>query len=184
MPVSVSRFAPEEVHGLSRALWIAAVVFAGLFTVLASLFTAGYAMEDPGGVAGLVLIATWLVPILIGIVLAVRRPALAFRVLIVVVALALAVGTWQVIDPRTLHEWEFTNGPVTAIASFATMLPIALTARYRLWPCALLMLLAAGALLAPELRAGMHLGSSGAVALPMLLDAGILGLAAALAPSR
>lgn len=178
------RFAPAELHGLGRGIWIAAVVLAGLFTVLMSLFTAGYAMDDPGGLAGLALIATWLVPMLIGVWLAVRRPELAYRILLAITLLTIAVGCWQLVDPRTLHEWEFTNGPVVAIGSFATMLPLALTARFRLWQCALLMMAIALALLAPELRAGMHLGSSGAVAMPMLLDASLLGLAAALAQPR
>ena len=182
--MSGSRFAPVELHGLGRAIWIAAVVFAGLFTVLASLFTAGYAMDDPGGLRGLALVASYLVPTLIGIWLAVRMPDLAFRILVGIALLAVAIGVWQLIDPRTVHDWEFANGPILAIASFATMLPLALTARHRLWQCALLMLVVALALLAPDLRAGMHLGSSGAVAMPMLFDAGLLGLAAALAQPR
>lgn len=179
-----NRVAPEELRGLGRGIWIAAVVIAGLFTVLASLFASGYAMEDPGGLAGLGLVALIMVPILVGIALAVKAPELAYRILLAVTALAVAVGVWQLIDPRSLHDWEFTNGPITAIASFATMLPLALTARIRMWECALMMLLVALAILAPELRAGVHLGSSGAVALPMLFDASLLGLAAALAPRR
>jgi hypothetical protein len=178
------RFAPAELRGLGRGIWIAAVVLAGLFTVLASLFTAGYAMDDPGGLAGLALVATWFVPILIGIWLAVRMPDLAFRILVGIALLTVAIGVWQLLDPHTVRDWEFANGPVLAVASFATMLPLALAARIRLWQCALLMMVIALALLAPDLRAGMHFGSSGAVAMPMLFDASLLGLAAALAQPR
>jgi hypothetical protein len=38
--------------------------------------------------------------------------------------------------------------------------------------------------LLPELRSGFHLGSSAAVAVPMLLEAALLALAAALVPRR
>jgi hypothetical protein len=64
------------------------------------------------------------------------------------------------------------------------MVPIALVWRYRTWPAALMMLLIALAGLLPEFRSGMHFGSSASVAVPMLLEAALLGLAAALAPPR
>ena len=184
MRMAVSRFAPEELRGLGRALWIAAVVFAALFTLLAGLFTAGYAMDDPGGLVGVGLILLWLVPIAVGAALAWWRPELAYRILLALTVFAVAIGLWQLIDPMALHEFENRYGPITAIGSFAGMLTIALVARIRMWQCALMMLVIALMLLVPDVRSGMHLGSSGAVALPMLLDASLLGLAAALAPRR
>ena len=182
--MGTNRPAPAELRGFARALWIAAVVLAGLFTVGASLFTAGYAMDDPGGLAGLGLIATWFVPLLIAIALAVKVPETAFRILAAIAVLAIAVGIWQLIDPMGLHEFENRYGPITAVGSFVTLLPLAIAARVRMWECALLMMAFGISLLLPELRLGMHLGSSGAVAMPALLIASLLGLCAALAPRR
>ena len=97
---------------------------------------------------------------------------------------AAAFGVWQLIDPLTLRDIENEVGPVSAIGSFITMVPIALVWRYRTWPAALMMLVIAVAGLLSEFRSGMHFGSSAAVAIPMLLEAALLGLAAALAPPR
>lgn len=182
--MSVSRFAPEEVHGLGRALWISALVWAILFSVLAGLFASGYAMDDPGGLAGFGLVLSIFLPIILGSLLAWKLPQVAYPILIAVTVLAVGFGVWQLIDPLTLRDLENEIGPVSAIGSFITMVPIALVWRYRTWPAALMMLVIAVAGLLPEFRASMHVGSSAAVAIPMLLEAALLGLAAALAPPR
>jgi hypothetical protein len=170
--------------GLGRIVWLVALSWAILFTVLAGLFTAGYALDDPGGLAGIGLVLLWLVPLLGGSLLAWRWPPLAYRLLLVVAVLAVGLGLWQLLDPISLRDFEDKNGPITAIGSFITMVPIALIWRVQRWPAALLMLTIAIAGLLPELRSGFHLGSSAAVAVPMLLEATLLALAAALAPRR
>jgi hypothetical protein len=171
-------------HGAARVLWIAAFAWAGLFSLLAGLFASGYAMDDPGGLAGFGLVLAIFGPILLGALLVWKAPDVAYPVLIVVAALAVVFGLWQLIDPLTLRDFEDENGPVSAIGSFITMVPVALLARTRPWPAATIMLVVAVAGFLPELRAGFHFGSSTAVAMPMLLEAALLGLAAAFAARR
>ena len=182
--MSVSRFAPEEIHGLGRALWIAGLAWAIVFSILAGLFASGYAMDDPGGLAGFGFVLAIFLPIVFGSLLAWKLPQAAYPILAAVTVLAVAFGAWQLIDPLTLRDLENRVGPISAIGSFITMVPIALVWRYRTWPAALMMLLIALAGLLPEFRSGMHFGSSASVAVPMLLEAALLGLAAALAPPR
>jgi hypothetical protein len=170
--------------GWGRIVWFGALGWAILFTVAAGLFTAGYALDDPGGLAGIGLVLLWLVPLLGGSLLAWRWPSIAYRLLLVVAVLAVGLGLWQLLDPISLRDFEDANGPVTAIGSFITMVPIALLWRVQRWPAALLMLTIAIAGLLPELRSGFHLGSSAAVAVPMLLEAALLALAAVLVPRR
>jgi hypothetical protein len=170
--------------GWGRIVWFGALGWAILFTVAAGLFTAGYALDDPGGLAGIGLVLLWLVPLLGGSLLAWRWPSIAYRLLLVVAVLAVGLGLWQLLDPISLRDFEDANGPVTAIGSFITMVPIALLWRVQRWPAALLMLTIAFAGLLPELRSGFHLGSSAAVAAPMLLEAALLALAAVLVPRR
>jgi hypothetical protein len=170
--------------GWGRIVWFGALGWAILFTVAAGLFTAGYALDDPGGLAGIGLVLLWLVPLLGGSLLAWRWPSIAYRLLLVVAVLAVGLDLWQLLDPISLRDFEDANGPVTAIGSFITMVPIALLWRVQRWPAALLMLTIAIAGLLPELRSGFHLGSSAAVAVPMLLEAALLALAAALVPRR
>ena len=81
--------------GLGRIVWLVALSWAILFTVLAGLFTAGYALDDPGGLAGIGLVLLWLVPLLGGSLLAWRGPPLAYRLLLVVAVLAVGLGLWQ-----------------------------------------------------------------------------------------
>lgn len=171
-----------ELHGVARALWIAALAWAILFSVLAGLFASGYAMDDPGGLAGLGLVAAIFVPMGLGSLLAWRRPELAFRILVVVAIIGVATGVWNAIDPMSLVDVENRYGPISAIASFITMVPFALAWRARPWPSTLLLLVVALAGLLPEwVRTPIHLGSSAAAALPMLLEAALLAAAAAAA---
>jgi len=173
-----------EVHGAARVLWIAALVWAILFSVLAGLFASGYAMEDPGGLKGFGLVLLIFVPMLLGSLLAWRLPAIAFPILLVITAFAMAFGLWQLIDPRSLADLENRYGPISAIASFTTMVPLALVWRLRAWPAVLMLLVIALTGLLPELRNGFHMGSSAAAVLPMLLEVVLLAGAAALAPRR
>lgn len=174
-----------ELHGAARALWIAALAWAILFSVLAGLFASGYAMTDPGGLVGMALVAAIFAPMGLGSLLAWRRPELAFRILVVVAVVAVVTGVWNAIDPMSLADVEDRYGPISAIASFITMVPFALAWRARPWPSTLLLLVVAVAGLVPEwVRTPVHLGSSGAAALPMLLEVALLAVAAALATRR
>ena len=172
------------IHGPGRGVCIAALVWAILFSGLAGLFTAGYAMDDPGGWAGFGLVLLWLVPMVGVSLLAWKRPPIAYPLLIAVAVIAVGNGIWQLIDPLSMRDFEDQYGPISAIGSFITMVPLALIWRYRRWQSVLLMGVVASAGLAPEFRSGLHLGSSAAVALPMLLETALLAIAAALASRR
>jgi hypothetical protein len=165
-------------HGAAKVLWVAALVWAILFSVLAGLFASGYAMDDPGGLAGIGLVLLIFVPMLLGSLLAWRLPGVAYRILLAVTALAVVVGLWQLIDPRSLADIENEHGPISAIGSFITMIPLALVWRLRAWPAVLMLLVIALTGLLPELRTGFHMGSSAAAALPMLLEVVLLAGAA------
>ncbi len=164
-------------------LWIVALGWAILVSALAGLFASGYAMDDPGGLAGFGLVLLIFVPMLVGSLLAWRLPGIAYPILLVVTALAVVFGFWQLIDPRPLADFENEHGPISAIGSFVTMIPLALVWRVRAWPAVLMLLAIAVMGLLPELRTGFHFGSSVAVALPMLLEVALLA-GAALASRR
>jgi len=162
----------------ARILRGAALAWAVLFTVVATLFAGGYALEDPGWPAGYLMVAAWLVPL--GILTAVQllRPALGWRLLWACTGIAVAVALVQLAFPGALTGWEFTNGPVVAIASFVPLVPLALLGRRRPLPAALMIAIIAAGPIAVQLREGaMHFGSSTAVSAPMLIAAGLLALA-------
>ena len=176
---------PEvDVHGAARVAWVAALTWAILFSLLAGLFAAGYAMDDPGGLAGFGLVLLIFGPMVLGSLLAWRLPGIAFPILLVVTVLAAGFGVWNLIDPLSLVDIENRYGPISAIGSFITMVPLALVWRYRAWPAVLMLVVIAAAGLLPEFRGPFHLGSSAAAALPMLLEGVLLAVAAALAPRR
>mgnify|MGYP006283785493 CR=1 FL=1 len=162
-------------HGqrLARVLEWAGLVWALVFTAAAGLFSAGYAMDDPGGWAGFGLVLTILLPMLALAGLVLWLPGFAVRVLVVLLAISAAVAIWQGLDPLAVRDFENSYGPVSAIGSFMTLPALGLLGARRGRPLAagLIVLGIAGASLLGELMASpFHLGSSAAVALPMLLD--------------
>lgn len=162
----------------ARVLRIAALAWAILFTVVATLFAAGYAMEDPGWPAGYLMVAAWLVPLGVLTAVQILRPALGWRLLWACVGIAVAVALVQLAVPRALTAWEFTNGPVVAIATFVPLVPLALLGRRRPLPAALMIaIIAAGPILVQLREGALHFGSSTAVSAPMLITAALLALA-------
>jgi hypothetical protein len=154
-----------------------------LFTVGASLFAAGYAFDEPGGLAAVGLVALWVVPLAVLIVLVTTRPGVAWWVLLVCTGVALVVAVWQFLDPGTLRDWEFTGGPVTAIAPFVPLVPIAILRRWRPLSASLMLLVIGIARILADLRtAPFHLGSAQAVAVPLVIAGGLLLLAGLLDP--
>lgn len=162
----------------ARVLRIAALAWAVLFTVVATLFAGGYALEDPGWPAGYVMVAAWLVPLGALTAVQILRPTLGWRLLWACVGIAVAVAAVQLVFPRALTSWEFTNGPVVAIASFVPLVPLALLGRRRPLPAALMIAIIAAGPIVVQLREGaMHFGSSTAVSAPMLIAAALLAAA-------
>jgi hypothetical protein len=117
----MTEFATRSGHGLT----IVAMVLAGLFGLLALLFTAGETLADPGGWSAVGLIALWLVPLVVLLVLALARPSVAQPVLEALTAVWVAATLWSIVAPHTWRSFESTNGPIRAVACLALMLAIA-----------------------------------------------------------
>ena len=165
-------------RAIARVLRIAALVWAILFTVVATMFAGGYALEDPGWPAGYLMVAAWLIPLGALTAIQLLRPGLGWRLLWACVAISVVLSLVQLAAPGTLTAWEFANGPVVAIASFVPLVPLALLGRRRPLPAAAMIAIIAAGPIVVQLREGaMHFGSSTAVSAPMLIAAGVLALA-------
>ena len=107
---------------LVRKITLAAML--GFF-VLGSLFAGGYAMEDPGGTAGLLAIAQWVVPTLAVSWLAWKRPTWALPVLVLTTAGVAVTALLEARDPMAWQEAWDQNGPVLAISGFGVSVALA-----------------------------------------------------------
>ena len=109
----------------ARALvWTAAAIMAA-FTVLAGLFISGYALADPGGLEGVILIVSWAVPMAALAVLAWLRPVWAAPALTILTALLIAAGIWFAVDSASWRAFENANGPFRAVAVLVLAFPAA-----------------------------------------------------------
>ena len=115
--VSVVFWRRRDAASRGRAMkWVGFSLLAA-FSLLAGLFTAGEALDEPGGAAGAGLVLSWLAPLLLLVALAVWDPRWshwAFGVL--TVAVVVAIG-WFAIDPAA-RLMENRVGPVRAVAAF------------------------------------------------------------------
>ncbi len=105
-----------------------ALSLAVLFTLFAGLFIVGETADDPGGGAAVALVAAWLVPMIVLVLLAWRWPGVAGVVLGVLVAVIVASGVWYALDTDAWRAFEDSHGPVRAVAVFALSLPLAVLA--------------------------------------------------------
>ena len=88
-----------------------------VFTVLASIFIAGYALQDPGGNAGLLMTLAWVVPMLVLAVAAWFWPAPTAPLLLALASAFIAACVWLAFDPAALREFISENGPSSPSAS-------------------------------------------------------------------
>lgn len=96
-----------------------------VFTVLASIFIAGYALQDPGGNAELLLTLAWVVPMLVLAVAAWFWPAPTAPLLLALASAFIAACVWLAFDPAALREFISENGPVIAVSVVALAFPAA-----------------------------------------------------------
>ena len=90
-----------------------------VFSVLAGLFIAGEAFEEPGGTEAISLVLAWLIP-LVGLAgLAWSRPRLATPIMIVLSGAVALTSLWYAFDPEVWRAVENQYGPVRAVAVFA-----------------------------------------------------------------
>jgi hypothetical protein len=109
----------------ARALvWTAAAIMAA-FTVLAGLFISSFALADPGGSEGVMLVVSWAVPIAVLAALAWLRPAWAAPALTVLTTLLIVAGMWFAVDSASWRALENANGPVRAVSVLALAFPAA-----------------------------------------------------------
>ena len=95
------------------------------FTVLAGVFIGGYAMQDPGGNAGLLMTLAWVLPMLILAAAAWFWPAPTAPLLLALASAFIAACVWLAFDPATLREFINENGPVIAVSVVALAFPAA-----------------------------------------------------------
>jgi hypothetical protein len=89
-----------------------------VFSVLAGLFIAGEAFEEPGGSGAISLVLAWLIP-LVGLAgLAWFRPRLATPIMIALSGAVVLANLWFAVDPGAWRVIEDQYGPVRAVAIF------------------------------------------------------------------
>jgi len=120
----VSMRQPDRSLRARALVWTAAAIMAA-FTALAGLFIGGYALADPGGTEGIMLVLSWAVPMAVLAALAWLRPAWAAPVLTVLTTLLIAAGIWFAVDSASWRAFENANGPVRAVAVLALAFPAA-----------------------------------------------------------
>ena len=133
---------PDRSFRARALVWTAAAILAA-FTVLAGMFISGYALADPGGAEGVMLILSWAVPTAALAALAWLRPAWAAPALTVLTALLIAAGIWFAVDSASWRAFENANGPVRAVAVLVLAFPAAVLGLKRT-PAAGWLLLALG----------------------------------------
>lgn len=95
------------------------------FTVFAGAFTAGYAVDEAGGTAGLMMILVWAVPMLVLAVLGWFWPAGTGPLLAALTVAFVAACVWFALDPSIGRGFQAANGPVLAVAVVALSFPAA-----------------------------------------------------------
>ena len=158
----------------AKTLRYVAFALMALFGLLGGVFIAGEAFADPGGWRAITMTAAWSIPLIALSVYAVRKPRAAgplFVAATVLGALFTVVDSAFGIVPRGA-------GPVGAVAIFVLAVALAFLGLHRAKLAGLLMVGAGASLLAATL--GRWGGSSGAVALPILVLGLVFLLAAVL----
>jgi hypothetical protein len=169
---------------MTRVVRGIAVGIVATFGLLGALFVAGETFSDPGGWAAVGLVAAWGVPMAALVVLVLRRPSLAARVLPWALLVA---GVSLLVDAAGAYPRD--TGPVGTITMFAVAVPCGLLGLHRAFQAGLLVLVAAavqlGASVVERGRTGASLGavlggSTGVLVVPFLVCAALLLLTAVL----
>ncbi len=97
----------------------------GVFTVLAAIVIVGYALQDPGGTAAILITLAWVVPMLILAVSAWFWPAATSPLLLALASSFIAACVWLAFDPAALRSFVSENGPIIAVSVVALAFPAA-----------------------------------------------------------
>ena len=118
----------------ARGLVKMGAVVMTVFTVAAVAFIGGYALDQPGGMAGLMMTLSWFVPMLALAALAWFRPAAAAPLLMGLAVVLVAVCVWFALDPAAARSLQESNGPVIAVGVIALAFPAAVLGLKRSGP--------------------------------------------------
>ena len=114
----------EPQHRATVLLRTGAVIMA-VFTVLAAIVIVGYALQDPGGTAGVLMTLAWVLPMLILAAAAWFWPAPTAPLLLALSSAFIAACVWLAFDPAALRSFVSDNGPVIAVSIVALAFPAA-----------------------------------------------------------
>lgn len=172
---------------LATILRRTAFTFMMAFGLLGTLFVAGYALDDPGGLTGLGMTAAWVLPMLVLTGLALRHPETGAPVLTFATVLVLG---FTVVDSLLGIVPRDDVGPVAAITVLALAVALAALGLHRAKLAGVLMVTVAlvqlgATVLGVLTRAGgdgpgpgpLLGGSSGVVVLPVLVAGAMFWLA-------
>jgi hypothetical protein len=121
--VAISR--QKDLRRRSAALVKTGAALMAVFTVFGGAFIGGYAMDEPGGTAGVLMILAWAAPMLILAALAWFWPAGTAPLLLALTAAFVAICVWFAFDPTTTRSFQDANGPVLAVGVVALAFPAA-----------------------------------------------------------
>lgn len=115
--LSVVFWRHRDTASRGRATKWAGFALLAVFSLLAGVFTAGEALDEPGGAGGVGLVLSWLVPLGLLVALAVWAPPWSrWAFVVVTVAVGAGIG-WFALDPAA-RLMEDRVGPVGAVAAF------------------------------------------------------------------
>lgn len=100
------------------------------FFVLGSLFAGGYAMEDPGGAKGLLIIAEWVVPTLLVAALAWRKSPLTLPILLIGTVGVVVTSLLEARDPMGWQRIWDQRGPLLAVSGFSVSIALTVYGYY------------------------------------------------------
>lgn len=110
----------------AAALTRTGAVLMAVFTVFGGAFIGGYAMEEPGGSAGLTVLLGWAGPVLFLAAIAWFWPAGAAPLLVALTAAFVALCVWFAADSTMARSFQEVNGPVLAVGVVALAFPAAI----------------------------------------------------------
>lgn len=148
------------------------------FAVLATLFIAGYAFEDPGGWQALGGMAAWIVPMIVLGLLAWRFPEEMHAPLLVLSLISIVVSWSQAVWFQNWRDFLNTAGPVLSIGTFALVYALNVYARYHdeLFAGSLMVVVAISPILSQFVGTGFHAGILGGSTGAMLMPGVLIGV--------
>jgi hypothetical protein len=135
------------------------------------LFIIGETFTDPGGLQAVAMVSMWVIPAGLLSWLALARPAEAAITLTAVCALSTAFNIWAVAVGEWWWRFENQHGPISAIITFASTIPLGFMAWRQPWWAGWLLV---GTTLLPDLTVMVRNPDRGAISLGFLTSPGIV----------